>query len=274
MDVAEAVAAAHDQVSRRLEGEAEARREVVAVRIDQGAVGDRAARRRDDGVGRRVEVRHPVLLLVVRRHVLVTQSEVQREPAVQRDVVLQVRVVRALAHLGDDEAGELVLRARPEVEVGEVVQVVRRGPGRAAELAAVGVQAVERIGVLHLGVDGQVLVTDLEAVPPEDRRQGQARVDVERVLELRVGGLAPELRVAVDRLRRQSTRERGVVLGQPGDAVQLEHARPADGGWLLAGLGPRDAEAAVQDGVGIEDVGGARDELPRLDLDGPVLVAA
>ena len=52
--------------------------------------------------------------------------------------------------LRDEDVAQGVLRAQAEHEVGEVVEVVRRGAAGRRELAGVGVAAVQRVDVLHL----------------------------------------------------------------------------------------------------------------------------
>ena len=101
----------------------------------------------------------------MRRRVLVAQAEVQRQLVVDAEVVLHVGEVHVLAQVGDQDVAERVLAAQAEHEVGEVVEVVRRGAGRPRELPGVGVAAVERVDVLHLGVD----VLELVAVFSECR---------------------------------------------------------------------------------------------------------
>ena len=79
--VAHAVAAAHDRVRRRRVRESEAGAEVIAIRIDERAVGERAAGCLDDSVRRGIVVRQDVVVLPVGRRVLVAQSEIQRQLA-------------------------------------------------------------------------------------------------------------------------------------------------------------------------------------------------
>ena len=70
--------------------------------------------------------------LPVRRRVLVAQPEIQRQPLRRAPVVLEVGEVHVAAQVGDEHAAERVLRAQAEHEVGEVVEVARRGAGAAA----------------------------------------------------------------------------------------------------------------------------------------------
>ena len=73
VDVADAVAAADHRLVVDRVGQAEARREVVAVGIDQRAVVDRAVLRLDQRVGDRIVVGEEVVLLPLRRGELVAQ---------------------------------------------------------------------------------------------------------------------------------------------------------------------------------------------------------
>ena len=85
---------------------------------------------------------------------LVAEAEVQRQAIAEAPVVLQVAEVHVLLELGDQDVAEGIGRSQPEHEVGEVVEVVVGGDaGRPGELSGVGVAAVERVDVLHLGED-------------------------------------------------------------------------------------------------------------------------
>ena len=68
------------------------------------------------------------------------------------------------------------------------------GARRPRELAGVGVEAVQRVHVLHLDVDVLELVAGLERLPAHQPRVVDLRVPDRRVLPLRVGGLAAEAR--------------------------------------------------------------------------------
>ena len=105
-----------------------------------------------------------------------------------------------LAQMEDERVDQLVGAARAQQEVGEVVgRGVGRGAGRPAELAAVGVGAVLRMDVVDVGVDALVFVAGLKRVAAADPRVVDARVDDERILELRIAVLAAPRRPAADR---------------------------------------------------------------------------
>ena len=112
-------------------GEPEPRPEIVPVRIDQIPVGFRRAHH---GLRGRVEVGGVVVALPERRDVLVAQAEVHGELVVDADVVLHVRKMHVAPELRDHHVGEVVLRAQSQEEVGNVVDIARRGARRPAEL--------------------------------------------------------------------------------------------------------------------------------------------
>src|ERR1044071_7182567 len=133
-----------------------------------------------------------------------------------------------------------VLRARAEKKVGEVIEVVRAAPRRPAELTVVSILAVLRMEILDVGVDGLVLVSDLEAVPRQDFGIIHPRVKDQRILMLRVAVLASERSVTADRLRIESSGDRG-IFGNARDAIARQHARRAEIDRRFAGLRARDA---------------------------------
>src|SRR5262245_41551108 len=119
--------------------------------------------------------------------------------------------MQSLAQIDDQQVGQLVLRTQPEYKIGKIVKIVVGSGGRRfCELAAVSIQTHQRVGVLHVRVDGQVFITGLQTVPPEREGIVDARVDVERILELRVSRLASELREAIDGLSRQAAGDRTI----------------------------------------------------------------
>ena len=246
VDVADAVAAAEHRLAVDRERHAEARREVVAIGIDQRALVDRAVLRLDQRVRVGIEVGEEVVLLPLRRGELIAQPEVQRQPVGRPEVVLQIREVHPLAEVGDERVDDRVAVAQPEHEVGEVVgRRVGCRRRRAAELPAVGVAPVLRIEVVDLRVDRLVLVAGLEALTAANPRVVDARIEHRRILELRIAVLPAPRRPAGDALLGQAAREPRIGR-EAGDAVEIEHRRAADAGRLLAGLGARDAEPDIQ----------------------------
>ncbi len=160
--VAEAPSAADHGLRHRRVREAETRAEVVAIGIDERAIGNRSVLRRDHRLGDRIEVGQVVVRLPHRRRVLVAHAGVHRQLVVDADVVLHVREVQVLLHMRDEERAERVLRAEAEHEVGEVVQIARGGARWPGELSRVAVQAVQRVHVLHFDVDVLKLVARFE----------------------------------------------------------------------------------------------------------------
>src|SRR6185503_10032750 len=79
VDVAHPVRRAQDGPGRGRPGEADAGREIVAVRLDQGPVLERAVAGLDHRARGRIEVRELVVPLDVWRRVFVAQAEVEGE---------------------------------------------------------------------------------------------------------------------------------------------------------------------------------------------------
>ena len=79
--VEDAVGAAHDPARGRRVGEADARREVVAIGMDERALERVAVSREDHRAGHRIEVGEAIVLLARRRRVFVAHAEVQRQPS-------------------------------------------------------------------------------------------------------------------------------------------------------------------------------------------------
>ena len=134
-------------------------------------------------------------------------------------------------------------------------------------------RAHQRIGVLHVGIDAQIFVAGLQTVAAQRRRVIEARIDRERILELRVGRLAAQLRKARDGLRRQTARDRAVI-GQTGDAIKFAHARPARERRTLAAFDFRHAQAHFKRRTIAERISRAEDELLIQHVDKAVAAAA
>ena len=75
--------------------------------------------------------------------------------------------MKTLAHLGDGQIGEFVLIAETEIEIGKIVDIIRRRARRTAELSAVSIESEQRIRVLNGGVDGEIFVTGFQTVSAE-----------------------------------------------------------------------------------------------------------
>ena len=107
------------------------------------------------------------------------------------------------------------------------------------------------------------------------RRPGvvDLRVVDGRVLPLRVGRLASEIRVAGDELRRQAAGDARVGR-QAGDAELVEGALAAERRRILAGLRPRVPESDFEQRPGRRRPGRADHELAVARVDVPVAGAA
>ncbi len=142
-----------------------------------------------------------------------------------------------LAQIGDQVVAELNRAGKAEDKIGEIVaggiardRAVRRLPqmraGRFAELAGVGVGAVQRIDIQNLGADGHEFIAHLDGVAALYHREIEFGIEGGRILELRIAGLAAQLREAADGLRIQPAGQIGRGR-QPGDAIELLHAGAA-----------------------------------------------
>ena len=215
MRVVHAVSAANGGLVERRISEPESRPEVVPIRIHQIAV---LVRRPDHRLRRRIEVRRVVVPLIERRGVFVAESDVQRQLIVDADVILHVGEVQIASEVGDDHVREVVLGAKAEHEVADVVQVVGRSTGRPCELPGVGVAAVQRVDVLYLLRHAEELVADFERLPATQPRVVHLGIPRRRELPLRARSTAPPTGVARDNLTRQAAGH-ALVVWKPADAI-------------------------------------------------------
>ena len=146
--------------------------------------------------------------------------------------------------------------------------------GRPAELPVVGVAAVERVHVLHFGVDALELVAGLERM--RARRPGvvDLRVVDRRVLPLRIRRLAAEVRVAGDELRRQAAGDARIGRAAPAGRTDPERAAAAERRRILARLRPRIAEPHFEQRLGRRRPRRAEHELAVARVDVAVAGAA
>ena len=248
--VARAVGGAQHRLVVQAVGRAEAGRPVVAIRIDQRAIVDRAILRLQQRARRRVEVGQIVVVFPLRRGELVAHAEVQRQRRRHAPVVLQIAEVHALTQLEHERTDELVAAARAHQEVGEVVgRRIRRRARRTRELAAIGVVAVLRMHVIDRGVDRLILVAGLQRVTAENPRVVRADVGGGRILELRIAALTANRRPAGDVLLRRAAAEIRIAR-QPRDAIQLQHVGTARAERRLARFGLRHADADFEQRFG------------------------
>ena len=171
-----------------------------------------------------------------------------------------------LADLGYLIVGELVAAAIAHEEIGKAVGGGQCGAASgSAELAGIGVDAVQRVGILDFDIDGLEFVTGLERMAAQKMGDGRAKVPDLRVLVLGVGGLAAEGAPAGDGLGVEAAGEvRGG--GKAGDAEEGLEAGAADGEGLLAGLSEGVREARFRDGAGAEDGGHGAEALIEQDV--------
>jgi hypothetical protein len=121
--------------------------------VDQRAIENVAAFGENRFLRRKVVVGEVVAIFPLRRRVLVADAKVERKFGRDLPVILQVEKVHALAVLRGEDVGERVGAAGAQKEVGDIVDgVVGRTRG-SGELPAIGVRAILRAEVQHVGVD-------------------------------------------------------------------------------------------------------------------------
>ena len=150
------------------------------------------------------------------------------------------------AKVGHEHAAERILRAQPEHEVCEVVEIVRGRACRSRELPVVGVAPVEGVDVLNLRVDLLELVAALERMRVHRPGIVHLRIVDRRILPLRIGRLPAEVRVSRDELRREAASD-AVVRGQAGQAEFIERACRTERRRVLPRLGPRVTEPHLEE---------------------------
>ena len=179
--------------------ETETRRPVVLPRIHQRLAVKAAALRLDQRVGRRIEIRQPVVRYPLRRRELIPHAQIQGQPGVHLVIVLNVAEVHPLLQVDNHVIVQIVGIPRSHQEVRQPVrQTLRRGGtrhARVAEQAVISVLPVDRIEVVDRRRDVLVLVTGLQRVLAEIFRKIHLRIHHERILKLRIRSLPPELRV-------------------------------------------------------------------------------
>ena len=159
-------------------------------------------------------------------------------------------------------AAQLNDAGQPEVEVGQVVAggigrdgaaggLAEQRAGGLAEVAAVGIRAVQRIRIQNLGTDGLKLVAHFQrmaALGPrviEFRDRTKSDSETAGLLVWRPSWENPLTALGI-KSAGQIRRSR-----QAGNAVKIEHARPAETGRNFAGNNVVEAEAAFEERVGV-----------------------
>ncbi len=278
VEITHSVASADDSRRRGLVGETHPGSEVFGVQIDQRAVVERTTRRLDQGIGGGIEIGEKVMLLPVWRYQLIAQTEVQRELIAGLVVVLDVTHVPAAFVVDFGEIVQLVVAARAQQKVGEIVGLPMHGVGglrggAAAELSGIGVRAELGMEVRDGDLEISILVAYLDAVAPFQEAIVHLGVGKVWIRELGIRRLAAELRVAGDALRVETTVDAGIV-GDVGDVEFLQQVLRAKVDGALAAFGPGETEAKLQNGfrVGGEVVAGS--DLPGARVESSVAVAA
>ena len=241
MNVADAVRGTDHGLAVEGIGGAEARGEIVAIRMDQGAVVDGSVFGVDKRIVRRVEVGEAVLRFILRSGKLIAQAGIEGQARGHFPIVLNVAEMHSLAVFDDQRVGDTVGAARSEQEVGDVVVAARSSAGGTAELAGVVVLAVFGVEVFNVRVDGLVFVSEFQAVTPLDKRIVQTRVDDQRVLMLRIAVLPAHTGEAADILRVEAAAHPRAVRDS-GDSVSGQHSGSAKFDRGLAGFGAGNAE--------------------------------
>ena len=173
--VADAVAAAKDGFLFRAVRQTDAGRPVPVVGVDQRAVIDAAICGRQNRIGGGIEIGEHVVTLPARGGVFPTHPKVQGELGSDAIVVLEIEEVLPLAIIAYQVIGKLHLAGQTESEVRKAVTGAigsngaaggfpEFGAGRFAESPGIGVQAVYRVDVHHLGVDDAHLITHFQGM--------------------------------------------------------------------------------------------------------------
>src|SRR5262245_676851 len=106
MDIGDAVTSSHHCLVEQVVGEPDARREVVVIRIEKPSV---AISRLDYCVRLGIVVREAVLIFIERRREFVSQAEVQGQPRVDFEIILDIAEMQSLAQMYYEQVGQLIL---------------------------------------------------------------------------------------------------------------------------------------------------------------------
>ncbi len=218
MHVADPVSAADHGLRIDAVCRPDAWREVFVIGIHQRAIIKAAARCPQYRISRRVEIRQYTVPLPARRREFPTQSEIQREFRVHPEIILGIKAVHALPVAPDQVVRQLNLAGKTEHEIRQVVagrvicnrtacRLTQLRASGFAELAGIGVEAIDRIDIHYLGMDNLQFSPHLESVPAQDFRVVHFRTPSGRVLKLRIGRLPPKSVEPADALRIQAAGE-------------------------------------------------------------------
>ena len=200
--VEHAVAAPDHPARRGRVREADARRDVVAVRVDERAIEHVAVLGEDHLPGDRIEVREAVVLLARRRRVFVAQADVDGERGRELVVVLHEVELHVLPLIHHRVAGEADLRGQAEEQVAD---------GAVGE-PVLEVQAADRgVEIVDAGLDVQELAAELHEVGAAGPAERRTRIPRPRRLELRRRGVPARRIEALDVELGQAAHDRGVA---------------------------------------------------------------
>ena len=202
--IADSIAGTKNRLVIQPIGEADTRRKVQHRRVDHCAVGDGTRLGLNQRLRSGIEVGQMIPIHILRRHQLVAHSGVDGESAPEFKIVLHVEEVHPLVVVDDAEVVQLVALPSAKNKVrqrrGLFGTHVAAGVGARiidqrsrTEIAAVIVLAIGWVEVFNFGIDGLILIANLDAVSAFDDRVVDLGIDDEGVLELRVARLRSKL---------------------------------------------------------------------------------
>src|SRR6187455_2085525 len=109
MRVSDSIAAAQYELVIEIPCKTQPRPEIVPIGINQCPIVKRAVSSPDDRVCRRVIVRKPILVLIIRRSEFVTEAKVECQILIHLEIILHLSVVKTAVKIDYKEIGELIL---------------------------------------------------------------------------------------------------------------------------------------------------------------------
>ena len=168
---------------------------------------------------------------------------------------------------------ELIAVARAGEEIREICRLTRAGIAGAAavltESLAESLATIDRIEIIDLSVDGQVLPAVLHAVPALDERVVDLGIDHEWILELRIRRLrAPGGEVLHALIAEPANHS--LVRRQAGNTSLRIQALLASEVWIFAAMRPGKADSCIERRVGAERVCNAGRDLSIVSVNGAI----
>src|SRR5437773_2122942 len=114
MHVADTESTADDRLRHDLIREADARRPIAMIGMDEGAIVSAAVLRLDQSRGGGIEIAELIVLLEMRRAVFVAHAEVQCELVIHLPIVLQISEMHVLLQVRNKESTQGILCAQAE----------------------------------------------------------------------------------------------------------------------------------------------------------------